>query len=170
MRPLRERPEIPKPIWHPPWKLMRVMPAAYSLGPNDVLLWFHFPINFTQQIRTEGRDTKAGYVQLQWIRQMNGAWLRFLLDISLRLAPKKVKLFRFSKPLSLTATRQGLHPLGTIASLRFGIWQAARVALRWSDIASIKHGTDVRQTNARRQVVNSFWLRVFAVHLIAMRQ
>jgi len=25
VRPLRERPEIPKPIWHPPWKLMRVM-------------------------------------------------------------------------------------------------------------------------------------------------
>jgi hypothetical protein len=102
---------------------------------------------------------------------MNGAWLRFLLEISLRLAPKKVKRFqRFSKPLSLTATRQGLHPLGTIASLRFGIWQAARVALRWSDIASIKHGTDVRQTNARPQVVNSFWLHVFAMHMIATRQ
>lgn len=25
VRPLRDRPEIPKPIWHPPWKLMRVM-------------------------------------------------------------------------------------------------------------------------------------------------
>lgn len=25
VRPLRERPEIPKPIWHPPWKLMRIM-------------------------------------------------------------------------------------------------------------------------------------------------
>ena len=25
VRPLRERPEIPKPVWHPPWKLMRVM-------------------------------------------------------------------------------------------------------------------------------------------------
>ncbi|CAE8717963.1 unnamed protein product [Polarella glacialis] len=25
VKPLRERPDIPKPIWHPPWKLMRVM-------------------------------------------------------------------------------------------------------------------------------------------------
>ncbi|CAJ1374931.1 unnamed protein product [Effrenium voratum] len=24
VRPLRERPDVPKPIWHPPWKLMRV--------------------------------------------------------------------------------------------------------------------------------------------------
>lgn len=28
--PRRERPEIPKPIWHPPWKLMRVMLAAWN--------------------------------------------------------------------------------------------------------------------------------------------